>query len=109
MTTRAAPRPDTRKILDPYHAREAISMAIAAQKAGKEHKTMWRICKKHGLGRKLPDSQWAVSIVALNIYLEGNLQALSAYHQGIRGGPLVARYFKACGLADLIDRGPLGN
>jgi hypothetical protein len=88
---------DDRIILVPFDSREAVSVGAAAEKAGKSESTVRSWCLNHGIGRRVVDGHWQVSRVALQMLLDGNKEALRAYHKGDRASPLVARYF------DLFD------
>jgi hypothetical protein len=87
-----------RLILVPFDRREAISVAKAAEKAGKSESTVRSWCVDRGIGRRVADGPWQVSRVALQMLLDDDKKALCAYHQGERTSPLVARYFDRFGL-----------
>ena len=70
----------------------------AAKKAGKSESTARAWCLSHGIARRVVDGHWQVSRVALQMLLDGNKEALRAYHKGDRASPLVARYFDRFGL-----------
>src|SRR5665213_3359634 len=91
-----------RKIINPFNKRECLSLKEAAGKTGKSRSTMIAWCDKHVLGRQIVGSTWSVSKVALAIKLDGDLEALKAYHAGNRSDPRVAAYFIREGLEDLI-------
>jgi len=88
---------DARQILIPYDPREAISAKEAARRAGCCGVTIKTWCETIGIGRKVA-GRWQVSAPALAMYLENNLDALAAYHQGERSGELVGSYFRREGL-----------
>jgi hypothetical protein len=93
------------RILIPYDNLEAVSLSIAARLASKCERTVRNWCGEFGLGRRI-GGHWAVSRVALAMYLDGNKDALAAYHDGARGHcELVAEYYRRLGLGDLL-RGP---
>ena len=81
-------------ILVPYNKRECISLAQGADIAGKSESTMHAWCQQHGLGRRVGGGTWSVSKVALAMFLDGDLNALRAYHAGDRTGELVTRYLR---------------
>jgi helix-turn-helix protein len=81
------------QILRPYHRAEARSVAEAARIAGRSVRTIREWCLRHDLGRRI-GGQWAVSIVALTMYLESNKEALGAYLAGDRSSPIVTEYFE---------------
>jgi hypothetical protein len=59
-------------------------------------------CYQHHIGRRVAGGPWCVSRVALAMLLDGNADALAAYHAGDRHGPLVASYYERLGLATLL-------
>jgi hypothetical protein len=92
------------KTLVPYSAAEAISVGEAAAIAGKSERTIRNWCVQ-GIGRRIGDGAWAVSKVALTMWLEGDGGALAAYRDGARGSwEPVAKYYRRCGLAHLLER-----
>jgi hypothetical protein len=54
-------------------------------------------CDNFGLGRRVGGGTWAVSKVALALFLDGNFKALREYHAGDRS-EIVAVYFARFGL-----------
>jgi hypothetical protein len=52
--------------------------------------------ERHGIGRKI-GSDWHISRVALQIFLEGDMAALAAYHARDRTDPTVRSYFERVG------------
>jgi hypothetical protein len=50
----------------------------AATIAGKSERTLRNWCVEHGIGRRIAGGAWAVSRVALQMVLEGDLDGLSA-------------------------------
>jgi hypothetical protein len=96
------------RILIPLDKREAVSLSIAAEIARKCERTMRNWCVEHGLGRKI-GGHWAVSRVALAMYLDGDDDALAAYHDGARARyEPVAQYYRRFGLGDLLRRPEFG-
>jgi hypothetical protein len=97
------------RILIPFDKREAVSLSIAAEIARKCERTMRNWCVEHDLGRRI-GGHWAVSRVALAMYLDGDEDALAAYHDGARAqyGP-VAEYYRRLGLGDLMRRPEFGG
>jgi hypothetical protein len=90
------------KILIPFDAREAVSLPIAAKIATRSERTVRSWCVAFTIGRKI-GGHWAVSRIALAMYLEGDKDALKAYLLGARGHwPAVTAYYKRLGLIDLI-------
>ena len=79
--------------LKPYHAAEAITVAEAAVLAKRTRRTLRDWCNLHDLGRRI-GGQWAVSRVALAMYLEGDSEALEAYLRGDRQSAFVVDYFE---------------
>jgi hypothetical protein len=83
--------------LVPFDAREAITLKVAAAIAGKSEGTIKNWCLNHGIGRRI-GGVWAVSRVALAMFLDGDHRALAAYLGGDREGRLVVIYFERAGL-----------
>lgn len=84
---------DRRKILVPFRLDEAIPLKEAASIAGKCERTLQHWCARYGLGRRIGWA-WHVSRVALAMHMDGNREALAAYHAGTRAGPLVDPYYE---------------
>jgi hypothetical protein len=89
---------DDRKILQPFDKRECISLKEAADIVGRSASTMRNWCDEYGLGRRIGGGPWSVSRPALLMHLDGDREALRAYHAGDRTSDLVAPYFKRAGL-----------
>ena len=85
-----------RKILVPFCHGEVISLKEAAALAGKSERTLQLWCERYGLGRRIGWA-WHVSRVALAMHLDGNREALAAYHAGVRTGALVGPYYESAG------------
>lgn len=86
------------RILIPYDRREAISLRVAAEIAGRSESTVRSWCQIALIGRRVAGGPWQVSRPALHMFLDGNQGALKAYLDGDRESELVASYFKRCGL-----------
>ena len=56
------------------------------------------MAEEHGLGRRIGGGVWSVSRVALAMFLDGNRNALRAYHQCDRVSEAVFAYFRRAGL-----------
>jgi hypothetical protein len=96
---------DDRKILVPFNHQECLNLKDAAFIAGRTESTLRNWCDEYGLGRRI-GGKWAVSKVALRMYLEGDLKALRAYHAGDRTDPRVISYFEREGLGVLLQSRP---
>ena len=83
------------RVLRPFHRSEAIPVVEAAHRSGCSVRTMRERCLRYDLGRRI-GGQWAVSKVALAMWLDGAKEALAAYLAGDRTSPLVFRYFERC-------------
>jgi hypothetical protein len=94
-----------RRVLIPFISTEAISTKQAAARAGKSPGTIRYWCEKHAIGRKI-GGEMHVSRVALEMFLEGNTEALAAYHAGDSGSPVVVAYWERCGLGGGPGLGP---
>src|SRR5690242_17921822 len=84
-------------ILTPYSPGEALAPVEAARVAGIHHSTVRDWAGKYGLGRKI-GACWKISSVALLMHLQGDQDALVAYHSGDRGSERVLRYFDRAGV-----------
>jgi hypothetical protein len=80
------------QVLKPYSAREAMSTAEAEIEADRSQRTVRVWCLRYELGRRI-EGRWAVSRVALAMFLDGNEEALSRYLCGDRTSPSVVAYF----------------
>ena len=81
-------------VLVPYDEREAISVQVAARKAGKSPRTIRLWADEHGIGRRIAGGSWKISRVALQMLLDGDRAALGLYHAGNRRHPSVVAYFE---------------
>jgi hypothetical protein len=81
-------------ILQPYDPAEAISIAVAASRAGKSDRTIRNWCLDHQIGRRIA-GRWAVSAVALDMLLAGDEDSLHAYLAGDRSSARVVSYYIA--------------
>jgi hypothetical protein len=87
-----------RLILQPFDKRECISLKQAADIVGKSESTLRAWCEEHGLGQRIGGGTWSVSKVALAMFLDGDLNALRAYHAGDRTSDLVVHFFLRFGI-----------
>jgi helix-turn-helix protein len=87
--------PNEPQVLRPYHRSEALSIAEAALIAGRSVRTIRDWCARLDIGRRI-GGQWAVSRVALAMFLDGDREALAAYLRGDRTSPMIAEYFASC-------------
>jgi hypothetical protein len=94
------------RTLDPFAVEERISIKEGAAIAGKSERTLRTWCHVHGIGRRVGGGTWAVSKVALAMWLDGDLEALAAYRDrgARRSSEPVANYYRRCDLADLLER-----
>lgn len=83
------------QVLRPFNRSEVLSIAESAAEAGKKVRTMRDWCTRHDIGRRI-EGQWAVSRVALAMFLDGDRTALAAYLAGDRSSPAVVGYFERC-------------
>jgi hypothetical protein len=90
-----SPDPYEPQTLKPYHRAEAITVAEAAELAKRTRRTIRGWCNLLDLGRRI-GGQWAVSKIALQMYLDGNSEALAAYLRGDRCSASVVDYFERC-------------
>jgi len=83
------------QVLRPFHRDEVLSIAGAAIEADRSQRTVRDWCLLHDLGRRI-GGRWAVSKVALAMWLDGDSEALAAYLRGDRQSPIVLAYFTRC-------------
>jgi hypothetical protein len=86
------------QVLRPYHRSEALSIAEAARLAGRSVRTVREWCARLDIGRRV-GGQWAVSRVALAMFLDGDRDALACYLRGDRTSWTVMAYFERCGIS----------
>jgi len=86
------------QVLRPFHRSEALSIAEAAAIAGRSVRTIREWCARLDIGRRV-GGQWAVSRVALAMFLDGDRAALDAYLRGDRTSPTVTAYFERSGIS----------
>ena len=60
-------------------------------------RTIREWCARLDIGRRI-GGQWAVSRVALAMFLDGDLEALRAYLRGDRSSSTIIEYFTRCNL-----------
>jgi hypothetical protein len=91
------------RVLIPFDSREAVSLPKAAKIADKSESTIRFWCRAPlPIGRRIGGA-WAVSRVALAMWLEGDLDGLAAYLDGVRAEyEPVARYYRRLGLGELL-------
>ena len=85
------------QVLIPFDLDEAVTVAQAAQIAGRTAVTVRTWAAVHDLGRPI-GRRWMVSRVALAMHLDGDREALKAYLAGDRESALVTNYFQRFGL-----------
>ena len=93
--TNATPGNAQPAILLPYNATEALTVREAAALTKRSVRTIREWAARFDLGRRIGGS-WQISIVAMQMHLEGNREALALYHRGDRSSPIVTAYFERC-------------
>lgn len=85
-------------VLRPYSTAECISTAEAAKRAKRSVRTIRRWVINYFIGRPIGvgAGQLGVSIVALEMVLNGDGEALAAYLAGDRTSRTVVDYFERC-------------
>ena len=96
------------QVLIPFDSREAITLNQAAQIATVSARSVQRWCSQLSIGRKI-GSEWRVSRVALQMYLNDDGRALQAYLRGDRSSPMVAIYFAQFALPPVLKLDNLDN
>ena len=91
----------TRLVLVPFAKDECWSIAEASTETGESGQAIRNWCRQYCLGRKI-GGQWKVSRIALRMFLEGDAEALAAYHHGNRSSQIVVNYFVREGLAHVL-------
>lgn len=76
------------QILRPWHRAEVISVEAAAIEAGRSSRTIREWCSRFDIGRKVGPHYWAVSRIALTMFLEGDKAALAAATEDPRPLPI---------------------
>src|SRR4051794_30712098 len=93
------PRATRPAILVPFDAREALPLKAAAATANRSQSTIRGWCSLHAIGRRIPfNGPWLISVVALQMLLDGDRRALRAYLEGDRTSELVVRYYRRLGV-----------
>jgi hypothetical protein len=82
------------KVLVPYDKREAITLRVAAEIAGRSESTVRSWCQTSFIGRRVAGGPWQVSRPALLMWLDGDRQTLKAYLSGDRSSENVLVYFR---------------
>lgn len=88
-------------VLVPFDPREAMTLAQAARRSGKSESTVRNWCLRWGIGRRVAGGIWHVSRPALEMLLDGDDEALAAYHSGDRSSAQVYRYFERTGVLNV--------
>jgi hypothetical protein len=83
--------------MTPFDPKEAMTLAQAAHRAGKCQNTIRNWCEGDGIGRRIGGT-WHVSKVALELYLDGETEALRRYLDGDRENQIIVAYFRKFGL-----------
>jgi hypothetical protein len=83
------------RVLRPFNRTEMCTVAEAARIAGRSVRTIREWCARLDIGRRI-GGQWAVSRVALAMFLDGDLDALRAYLRGDRSSSTIIEYFTRC-------------
>jgi len=84
-------------VLTPFDHKEVLTLEEAAGRAHKTAGTIRNWCESEGLGRRI-GGKWCVSRVALEMYLDGEANALERYLNGDRESKDVVSYFERFGL-----------
>ena len=103
MRRRTSPVVERRYVLSPYNKREGMPVEKAAELAGRSDGTIRNWCVQFEIGRRIAGGNWEVSRVALQMLLDGEMEALAEYHTGERTDPRVIAYFEQVGLGCLVN------
>ena len=85
------------QVLRPYTRAESRSTEEAAAFCGRTRRTMRNWCVQHNLGRRI-GGVWAMSIVALDLFLSGEHEAHRLYLRGDRQSPAIAAAYARHGV-----------
>jgi hypothetical protein len=85
-------------VLRPFDRLEALTLKQASELSGRSEGTIRRWAANFDLGRRIGVGRWAVSKVALQMFLDGDAEALRAYLGGDRQSPAVVGYFERAGV-----------
>lgn len=78
---------------------EVIDVRTAVIHSGKSDATIRRLCKQHGLSRQTtPHAPLEISLVALEMALHGDFEAIQLLREGHRSDERVTRYYHHLGL-----------
>ena len=78
---------------------EVIALKRAVVHSGKSEATIRRWCKAHGIARQSgPAAPLEISLLALEMVLHADLEALELLRNGERSNPIVRRYVDHLGL-----------
>ena len=89
--------------LRPFWPEEAYTVRQAASRSGKSVGTMRAWSDTYFLGRPIgPHGARGISKVALEAFLDGNVQVLTAYLEGDRSSPEIVGYYDRLGLGHLL-------
>jgi hypothetical protein len=80
------------QVLRPYNAAEALTIEQAALIAGRSPRTTRDWAARFDIGRRI-QGRWAISKVALAMFLDGDATAVAAYLAGDRSSPMITAYF----------------
>jgi hypothetical protein len=102
--------PRSPRTLIPFDKREAITLRRAAEIAGRSESTVRAWGDRYAVSRRIAGGARLFSRVALAMLLEGDFDALAAYHDGVRAqSELVARYYRRLGLGELLKLQDFGG
>jgi hypothetical protein len=74
---RARPAAEQIYVLVPYDPRKAMSIHLAAERAGKSASNLRNWCETYGIGRRIGNGHWEVSRIALQMFMDGDTKALA--------------------------------
>ena len=79
---------------------ELVDVKTAADHAGRSDKTIRLWCREYGIGRQSGvGATFEINLIALEMVLHGDFQALEMLRAGDRMAPEVRRYLDFIGLA----------
>jgi len=76
-----------------YDPRESIAVGEAARRVGRSVRTIRDWCMFHKIGRRIA-GRWLVNQIALDMLVENDSEALTAFLAGDRSSPNVLAYYQ---------------
>lgn len=85
------------KILLPFHRDEACTVSEATKIANRSPRRLREWAQTCGIGRYVA-GRWAISRIALDILLSGDVESMRKYLLGDRRSEAIVAYYERCGV-----------